>query len=101
MQDNLESGALDHSAILTMFKGQSYCKYTFNNDQIIISLTRNLFRDVVKLTAQFVAKNGKSFLQSLIQKEQRNFMFDFLRPQHGFFQYFTKLVEQYSKVRTP
>ena len=56
------------------------------------------FRDVVKLTAQFVAKNGKSFLQTLIQKEQKNYLFDFLRPQHGHFQYFTKLVEQYSKV---
>ena len=55
-------------------------------------------RDVVKLTAQFVAKNGKSFLQTLIQKEQKNYLFDFLRPQHGHFQYFTKLVEQYSKV---
>jgi len=57
--------------------------------------------DVVKLTAQFVAKNGKSFLQTLIQKEQKNYLFDFLRPQHGHFQYFTKLVEQYSKILLP
>lgn len=62
------------------------------------NLSVTLSRDVVKLTAQFVAKNGKSFLQTLIQKEQKNYLFDFLRPQHGHFQYFTKLVEQYSKV---
>ena len=57
--------------------------------------------DVIKLTAQFVAKNGKAFLQTLIQKEQKNYLFDFLRPQHGHFQYFTKLVEQYSKILLP
>ena len=42
--------------------------------------------DVVKLTAQFVARNGRQFLTSLMQKEQRNFQFDFLRPQHALFQ---------------
>ena len=29
---------------------------------------------------------------------QRNYQFDFLRKQHPLFAYFTKLVEQYSKV---
>lgn len=55
--------------------------------------------DVVKLTAQFVARNGRQFLTQLMQKEQRNYQFDFLRPQHSLFNYFTKLVEQYTKVR--
>lgn len=54
--------------------------------------------DVVKLTAQFVARNGRQFLTQLMQKEQRNYQFDFLRPQHSLFNYFTKLVEQYTKV---
>ena len=54
--------------------------------------------DVVKLTAQFVARNGRQFLTSLMNREQRNFQFDFLRPQHSLFQYFTKLLEQYTKV---
>ena len=57
--------------------------------------------DVVKLTAQFVARNGRQFLTSLMQKEQRNFQFDFLRPQHALFQYFTRLLEQYTKVLIP
>ena len=30
---------------------------------------------------------------------QFNYQFDFLRPQHSLFHYFTKLVEQYTKVR--
>eukprot|EP00088_Acartia_fossae_P052399 TRINITY_DN5917_c0_g1_i4.p1 TRINITY_DN5917_c0_g1~~TRINITY_DN5917_c0_g1_i4.p1 ORF type:complete len:773 (-),score=302.98 TRINITY_DN5917_c0_g1_i4:60-2378(-) len=57
--------------------------------------------DVVKLTAQFVARNGRQFLTQLMNKEQRNYQFDFLRPQHSLFQYFTKLLEQYTKVLLP
>lgn len=52
----------------------------------------------MKLTAQFVARNGRAFLTQLMNREQRNFQFDFLRPQHSLFQYFTKLLEQYTKV---
>jgi len=57
--------------------------------------------DVVKLTAQFVARNGRQFLTQLMNREQRNYQFDFLRPQHSLFQYFTKLLEQYTKVLLP
>ncbi|XP_065216970.1 splicing factor 3A subunit 1 [Planococcus citri] len=57
--------------------------------------------DIVKLTAQFVARNGRNFLTTLMNKEQRNYQFDFLRPQHSLFQYFTKLLEQYTKVLIP
>lgn len=57
--------------------------------------------DVVKLTAQFVARNGRQFLTNLMNREQRNYLFDFLRPQHSMFNYFTKLVEQYTKVLIP
>ncbi|KAF4520235.1 hypothetical protein B566_EDAN009960 [Ephemera danica] len=55
--------------------------------------------DIVKLTAQFVARNGRQFLTNLMNREQRNYQFDFLRPQHSLFQYFTKLLEQYTKVK--
>ncbi|XP_060586452.1 splicing factor 3A subunit 1-like [Ruditapes philippinarum] len=57
--------------------------------------------DVVRLTAQFVARNGRQFLTNLMNREQRNYQFDFLRPQHSLFNYFTKLVEQYTKVLIP
>lgn len=60
-----------------------------------------LFRDIVKLTAQFVARNGRQFLTNLMNREQRNYQFDFLRPQHSLFQYFTKLLEQYTKILIP
>lgn len=61
----------------------------------------NLDNDVIKLTAQFVARNGQKFLQGLTEREARNPQFDFLKPTHGLFGYFTQLVEAYSKVLMP
>lgn len=57
--------------------------------------------DIVKLTAQFVARNGRQFLTNLMNREQRNYQFDFLRPQHSLFNYFLKLLEQYTKILIP
>ncbi|ORZ05703.1 Pre-mRNA splicing factor PRP21 like protein-domain-containing protein [Lobosporangium transversale] len=57
--------------------------------------------DVLKLTAQFVARNGRQFMVSLAQREARNYQFDFLRPNHSLFGYFSKLVEQYTKILVP
>ncbi|RAH43398.1 putative pre-mRNA splicing factor, partial [Aspergillus brunneoviolaceus CBS 621.78] len=52
--------------------------------------------EVVKLTALFVARRGKSFMTALSQREARNFQFDFLRPQHSLYSFFTRLVDQYT-----
>ena len=57
--------------------------------------------EVVKLTALFVAKRGKSFVTALSQREARNFQFDFLRPQHSLYQFFTRLVDQYTILLRP
>ena len=54
--------------------------------------------DVVKLTALFVAKNGRSFMTTLSQKQAGNYQFDFLRPQHSLHQYFSRLVDQYTDL---
>jgi splicing factor 3A subunit 1 len=56
--------------------------------------------EVIKLTAQFAAKNGRSFITSLSQKEMNNPQFDFLRPQHSYYQYFTRLMDQYTSLLT-
>lgn len=53
--------------------------------------------DIVKLTAQFVARNGQKFLIGLTQRESRNRQFDFLKPTHALFGYFTSLVDAYTK----
>ncbi|KAI9172995.1 SF3a splicing factor complex subunit [Blastocladiella emersonii ATCC 22665] len=57
--------------------------------------------DVIKLTAQFVARNGRAFLLELTSRELRNPLFDFLKPAHPLFPLFTALVEQYVKLITP
>lgn len=57
--------------------------------------------DVIKLTAQFVARNGGPFRTNLMNKESRNPLFDFLKPQHSHFTFFTRLVEQYTKILLP
>jgi splicing factor 3A subunit 1 len=54
--------------------------------------------DVVRLTALYSAKNGRSFMGTLLQREGGNFQFDFLRPQHSLYQYFTRLVDQYTML---
>ena len=51
--------------------------------------------EVVKITALFVAKNGRSWMTQLSQREAGNFQFDFLRPQHSLNQYFLRLIDQY------
>jgi splicing factor 3A subunit 1 len=56
--------------------------------------------EVVKLTALFVAKNGRSWMTALSQKEAGNFQFDFLRPQHSLYQFFSRLVDQYTDLIT-
>ena len=54
--------------------------------------------DVVRLTALFVARRGKGFMTALSQRETRNYQFDFLRPQHSLYQFFTRLVDQYTEL---
>ncbi|XP_074347562.1 putative splicing factor 3A subunit 1 [Apium graveolens] len=57
--------------------------------------------DIIKLTAQFVARNGESFLSELKSREGDNLQFQFMRPTNSMFMFFTKLVAAYSKVLIP
>ncbi|XP_022725443.1 probable splicing factor 3A subunit 1 [Durio zibethinus] len=57
--------------------------------------------DIIKLTAQFVARNGKSFLTGLTSREINNPQFNFLRPTHSMFTFFTELADAHSKVLMP
>lgn len=54
--------------------------------------------DVIKLSAQYTAVNGREFLANLALREQRNPQFDFLKPTHVLFSYFTYLVDCYAKI---
>eukprot|EP01039_Chlorochromonas_danica_P014062 gene14062-16359_t len=57
--------------------------------------------DIIKLTAQYTAVNGRTFLAALAQREQKNPLFDFLKPTHLLFGFFTSLVDSYAKIVNP
>jgi splicing factor 3A subunit 1 len=57
--------------------------------------------DIIKLTAQYTAINGRDFLAAIAQREQKNPQFDFLKPTHMLFSYFTSLVDSYAKIVHP
>ncbi|PFH38304.1 surp module domain-containing protein [Besnoitia besnoiti] len=57
--------------------------------------------DIIQATAQFVARNGQRFLSGLAQRERQNPQFEFLKPTHALFQYFTNLVDAYTKCLLP
>lgn len=57
--------------------------------------------DVLKLTAQFAAKNGKQFILHLSQKESRNPQFDFLKPNHNLHSFYQDLVKQNLLILNP
>jgi splicing factor 3A subunit 1 len=54
--------------------------------------------EVVRLTALFVAKNGRQFMTALSQRETGNYQFDFLRPNHSLHNFFQHLIDQYSML---
>lgn len=74
-----------------------------NSAEFILNFPPMTMHDlnILKLTAHFVARNGRNFLAGLLQKEGRNFQFDFLKPHHSLFSFFTRLVEQYTKILIP
>eukprot|EP01001_Neometanema_parovale_P005792 NODE_2199_length_1484_cov_87.675974_g2090_i0.p1 GENE.NODE_2199_length_1484_cov_87.675974_g2090_i0~~NODE_2199_length_1484_cov_87.675974_g2090_i0.p1 ORF type:complete len:475 (-),score=147.45 NODE_2199_length_1484_cov_87.675974_g2090_i0:58-1425(-) len=57
--------------------------------------------DVIKLTAQYVARNGQSFLSNITGREHRNMQFDFLKGTHRWFPFFSSLVDSYTKILIP
>lgn len=57
--------------------------------------------DLIRLTAQYVARNGKEFLTGLMSRESSNPQFGFLKPTHSLFSFFTAMADAYSKVRWP
>ena len=54
--------------------------------------------EVIRLTALFVAKNGRQFMTQLAQRESGNPQFQFLIPNHTFHNFFQHIVEQYTAL---
>ncbi|KAG2385861.1 hypothetical protein C9374_003010 [Naegleria lovaniensis] len=70
-------------------------------DTTIPSSVKALELDMIKLTAQYVAMNGKQFQFEIASAESKNPQFDFLKPNHRHFHFFNKLVDIYTKVLFP
>jgi splicing factor 3A subunit 1 len=51
--------------------------------------------DVLKMTALYTARVGENWLKELRNRESGNPQFEWLRPNHSFFQFFRSLVDQY------
>lgn len=51
--------------------------------------------EIIKLTAQYTARNGENWLKDIRTRESGNFQFDFLRSNHTFYAFFRSLVDQY------
>lgn len=54
--------------------------------------------DVMRLTALFVAKNGRQFMTQLAQREAGNAQFQFLIPNHTLHNFFQHTVDQYTEL---
>lgn len=52
--------------------------------------------EILRLTALFVARNGRSFMTTLAQREGGNPQFQFLIQNHTFHNYFQHMIDQYS-----
>ncbi|CAG9462809.1 unnamed protein product [Pedinophyceae sp. YPF-701] len=57
--------------------------------------------DLMKVTAQFTARNGKAFLEEVQRREANNPQFAFLKPTHSLFATFTQMADAYSRVLMP
>ena len=57
--------------------------------------------ELMKVAAQFVARNGKAFMMSLASKEEANAKFGFLRAQNSLHNFFMTMCAAYSKVLMP
>ncbi|KAI6780569.1 Pre-mRNA-splicing factor-like protein [Emericellopsis cladophorae] len=54
--------------------------------------------DVIRMTALFVAKNGRQWMTQLAQRETGNPQFAFLIPNHTFHNFFQHIVDQYTTL---
>mmetsp|Transcript_15520 Transcript_15520/g.19864 ORF Transcript_15520/g.19864 Transcript_15520/m.19864 type:complete len:792 (+) Transcript_15520:60-2435(+) len=86
-------------AAMTVRKDQMPPSYEFSLPHPSLLVAVDV--DIIKLTAQYTAVIGKSFLAGLAQREMRNPQFDFLKPSHMLFSYFTTLVDAYSRCLKP
>ena len=57
--------------------------------------------DIIRVTAQYTAASGRSFLDQITRREEHNPQFAFLKVTHVLFKFFMTLVDHYTKVLKP
>lgn len=75
--------------------------YSFSDWAIDHPSVSSFDLDIIKLSAQFAARNGGSFQVGLWNRESKNPQFSFLQPVHPYHQYYLRLVEDYKKALLP
>eukprot|EP00842_Homolaphlyctis_polyrhiza_P002488 jgi/Hompol1/323/HPOL_003961-RA len=76
-------------------------KQDLAEQSLLTATTLPKLSDILKLTAQFVARNGDEFKDRIADHERDNHQFDFLKREHSLFAFFNIMVEQYRKVLNP
>jgi len=99
-------GSISKSASVTFHMNRERSKPTsdpfeYFYDTPIPSSVKSLDLDIIKLTAQYTAMNGKQFLFEVSSRENKNPQFDFLKPTHRHFHFFNKMVDIYMKIIFP
>ena len=99
-------GNISKSASVAFYMNRSREKPTrdpfeYFYDTTIPSSIKPLELDIIKLTAQYTAANGKQFMFEIASLESSNPQFDFLKPNHRHFHFFTKLVDIYTGIIYP
>lgn len=61
----------------------------------------SMAKDIISLTALFTARNGRSFVSMLAEKESANSQFEFLKSTSIFYPVFARLVESYTRLMAP
>jgi len=95
--DILEEQVITHLEIMKIQEESTEDGFTENVDPNIPQLNE----EIMKHTAQYVARYGESFMIKLREKEKWNPEFYFLKPSHPTFSYFTSLVAGYSQSLWP
>lgn len=75
-------------------------RYLYWLKQLSIDRLLTVYRDIIKLTAQYTAVLGRNFANDLAYREARNFQFDFLKPNHALYELYTRFVDQYCSALT-
>eukprot|EP01035_Chromulina_nebulosa_P022080 gene22080-28583_t len=89
------SNPQENSAIAVLRNSEQASSQTFNSLQSQSTSTTTM--KATFINPLYTAINGRDFLGGLAQREQRNPQFDFLKPTHMLFSYFTSLTIDFSE----